>query len=102
MFDLRVKKIPMSELHGQMFEVFTQLLLISFVTAMIIGWTQQEYVHNEYDEMLHSFLELKELSHDAFEEVVDHFFEVKTHVYHTTAWYSRHYVVAYIVIYVQF
>lgn len=87
---------------GQVLEVITQATLLAFVMAMLLGWTQQEYVHNEYDEMLHSFLELKELSHDAFEEVVDHFFEVKTHVYYTTAWYSRHYVVAYIVIYVQF
>merc|ERR1719359_1207753 len=75
---------------------------MSFVCAMLLGWIKQEYVHKEYDEMLHSFLELKELSHEAFEEVVDHFFEVKTHVYYTTGWYSRHYIGAYCVIYVQF
>lgn len=101
-YEVRVNKKAFGDVPGQVLEVFTQTILISFVTAMLIGWTQQEYVHNEYDEMLHSFLELKELSHDAFEEVVDHFFEVKTHVYYTTAWYSRHYIVAYCVIYVQF
>jgi hypothetical protein len=101
-YELRVNKRSVSDIPGQALEVFTQALLISFVMAMLLGWTQQEYVHNEYDEMLHSFLELKELSHKAFEEVVDHFFEVKTHVYYTTAWYSRHYIVSYCVIYVQF
>lgn len=93
---------PLSSMTGQVLEILTQTLLLSFTIALFIGWTQQELVHVEFDEMLHSFLELRELSHDAFSEVVDHFFEVKTHVYYTTAWYSRHRVVAYMVIYGQF
>jgi hypothetical protein len=86
----------------QAFEFFSRLALLVYPLVLQISWQQQVPMTEEYDHLLHTFLDLESTSHEDIEGAIQAYFDVKTHIYYETNWLKRHRICAYIVIYIQF
>mmetsp|Transcript_10421 Transcript_10421/g.23564 ORF Transcript_10421/g.23564 Transcript_10421/m.23564 type:complete len:922 (-) Transcript_10421:93-2858(-) len=86
----------------QLYELFSRALLFAYPLVLLISWTQQTPMAEEYDHLLHSFIDTTGIGHDELEDMLTQYFDVKTHMYEETQWLLNHRCAAYIVIYIQF
>eukprot|EP00418_Pyrodinium_bahamense_P051201 CAMPEP_0179185436 /NCGR_PEP_ID=MMETSP0796-20121207/91952_1 /TAXON_ID=73915 /ORGANISM="Pyrodinium bahamense, Strain pbaha01" /LENGTH=218 /DNA_ID=CAMNT_0020889393 /DNA_START=208 /DNA_END=859 /DNA_ORIENTATION=- len=56
----------------------------------------------EFDHLLHSFLDMESLEEQVMEDIIQKYFDTKSHIYSETSWMKSHRVVAYMVCYIQF
>jgi hypothetical protein len=85
-----------------MYELISRSALFVYPLVLLISWTQQVPMSKEYDDLLHSFLDMPSASEEVFEEIVQQYFDVKSHIWSETNWMKRHRVVAYFILYAQF
>mmetsp|Transcript_49377 Transcript_49377/g.115461 ORF Transcript_49377/g.115461 Transcript_49377/m.115461 type:complete len:905 (-) Transcript_49377:40-2754(-) len=86
----------------QLYELASRCILLSYPLVLLVSWTQQIPMAEEYDHLLHSFIDTPGISQDDMEVILDSYFDVKTHMYEETTWLMNHRCAAYIVLYVQF
>mmetsp|Transcript_19642 Transcript_19642/g.45756 ORF Transcript_19642/g.45756 Transcript_19642/m.45756 type:complete len:913 (+) Transcript_19642:146-2884(+) len=86
----------------QLYELVSRLLLFAYPLVLLISWTQQTPMAEEYDHLLHTFIDTPGIGHEDLENMITSYFEVKTHMYEETQWLLNHRCAAYLVVYVQF
>jgi len=86
----------------QAYEFFSRAALLIYPLLLLIQWSQQVPMATEYDHLLHTFLDMKDMSYSSVDASVQTFFDVKTEIYAETSWLKRQRIVAYIVCYIQF
>lgn len=89
--------------RGSLFyELVSRLVLFIYPIVLLVEWSQQIPMSEEYDHLLHSFLDLPGIEEAQLEVGIQKYFDAKTHIYHEITWMKRHRIVAYVVCYVQF
>lgn len=86
----------------QLYEIISWGMLFLYPLILLISWSNQIPMSEEYDHLLHSFLDATSLEHHAIEDVIQSYFDAKTHIYGETTWLQRHRMVSYFVCYIQF
>jgi len=84
------------------YELVSRAILFAYPLVLIVSWSMQTPMAEEYDHLLHSFLDIPSMSHHDVDVALEKYFEVKTHIYEETTWLMRHRIAAYIVCYIQF
>eukprot|EP00971_Amphidinium_carterae_P069031 1366398-Amphidinium_carterae.4 len=84
----------------QLYELLSRIVLLAYPLVLLLSWTQQTPMSEEYDHLLHSFIDAPGVGHDDLEVVLDDYFDVKTHLYEETQWLMNHRCTAYVVLYV--
>jgi len=84
-----------------LYELFSRALLFLYPLILLIQWSAQIPMSEEFDHLLHSFLDMPGISEQELEDSVQKYFDTKTIIYEETSWLSRHRIAAYFVCYVQ-
>lgn len=87
------------------FELFSRVALCGFTVYFLMSWMKLKPMHDEFDELLHAFLDVNAYPENLMEELsktTDRFFEVKTHIYHENRWVDAMRMTAFMMLYVQF
>jgi len=86
----------------QVYELVSRSVLFVYPMVLLISWSQQVPMAEEYDMLLHSFLDIKSTGTSEIYKALVKYFDVKTHIYSETSWLKRQRVAANIVVYMQF
>lgn len=86
----------------KLYELFSRGLFFAYPLVLLVSWSQQKPMANEYSDLLSSFVDLPKLHHDNIEGLLHKYFDVKDHIYAENQWLQRHRLAAYFVCYVQF
>eukprot|EP00928_Gymnodinium_smaydae_P036224 TRINITY_DN25342_c0_g2_i1.p1 TRINITY_DN25342_c0_g2~~TRINITY_DN25342_c0_g2_i1.p1 ORF type:complete len:747 (-),score=105.00 TRINITY_DN25342_c0_g2_i1:240-2480(-) len=84
------------------FEAFSRAVMGIYAAVLLVSWSQQKPMSLEYDLLLHTFLDSESINSSSIGEVIQHYLDVDTEIYHETMWLSAHKIVCYIVCYFQF
>jgi len=95
-------KDPHCKWGFQMFELLSRSLMVCYSLVLLLTWMGQEPMYHEFELLLETLLDFHGHSAAEFDEMIQHYFDVKTVIYEETQWLFRHRVVCYFVCYVQF
>lgn len=84
------------------YEFFSRGVFFIYPIVLLGSWSVQVPMAEEYDHLLHSFLDLPGVDHHSLEEGIQSYFDAKTQLYAETNWLTQHRIVAYGICYVQF
>lgn len=84
------------------FELCSRLAILVFALVLLISWSQLISKSEEYNSLLHTFLDLPSTSHEERETAMQMYFDVKALIYSDTSWLQRVKLAAYLVLYMQF
>merc|ERR1740129_246999 len=85
-----------------MYEFISRLSLVAYPVALLISWSQQIPMSEEYDLLLHTYLDVESSSKEEMRVALQKYFDVKTHIYEETTWLKGMKIGAYVVLYIQF
>lgn len=86
----------------KLYELFSRTLLFVYPLALLITWGWQVPMSEEYDHLLHTFLDLQSSAPEDLESTAQAYFDAKTLIYHENNWLKKHRIFAYATIFVQF
>eukprot|EP00403_Amphidinium_massartii_P032656 CAMPEP_0178453030 /NCGR_PEP_ID=MMETSP0689_2-20121128/44577_1 /TAXON_ID=160604 /ORGANISM="Amphidinium massartii, Strain CS-259" /LENGTH=935 /DNA_ID=CAMNT_0020078809 /DNA_START=75 /DNA_END=2881 /DNA_ORIENTATION=- len=86
----------------EMYELLTRILLSSYSLVLMLQWLQKVPMAEEFDSLLHTVLDFHGHGSEAWEELIDSYFDVSTNIYEETQWLYANRVVIFIVCYAQF
>jgi hypothetical protein len=87
------------------YELLSRATLFGFTMYFWLAWQKLKPMHDEFDELLHSFLDVNGAPETLMEELAktsQKFFEVKTHIYEENKWVETIRITAFIMLYLQF
>jgi hypothetical protein len=84
------------------YEMLSRAVLCCFSLVLLASWSAQVPMSKEYDQLLHTFLDMESSESEYFEDAIQDYFDVKSHMYAETSWMKRMRIAAYMVLYVQF
>mmetsp|Transcript_18300 Transcript_18300/g.57377 ORF Transcript_18300/g.57377 Transcript_18300/m.57377 type:complete len:610 (+) Transcript_18300:378-2207(+) len=84
------------------FELLSRLLLVVYPVVLLVGWSLQTPMAAEFEQLLHTFLDLPSVSEARLDGAIQQYFDTKSHMHEENTWLERHCGIAYWVCYVQF
>ncbi|CAK0852680.1 unnamed protein product [Prorocentrum cordatum] len=84
------------------FELCSRSALLVFAFVLLISWGQQSSKSEEYDSLLHTFLDMQGTAAEDVKTAMQGYFDVKAQIYSDTSWLQRMKLAAYLVLYMQF
>mmetsp|Transcript_23437 Transcript_23437/g.54597 ORF Transcript_23437/g.54597 Transcript_23437/m.54597 type:complete len:1028 (-) Transcript_23437:67-3150(-) len=86
----------------EMYELLSRTMLAAYSLVLLFQWLQQVPMAEEFDLLLHTVLDFHGHGSEAWEELIQDYFDVKGHIYEETTWLYRHRIAIFAVCYAQF
>mmetsp|Transcript_17844 Transcript_17844/g.32328 ORF Transcript_17844/g.32328 Transcript_17844/m.32328 type:complete len:794 (-) Transcript_17844:100-2481(-) len=85
-----------------LFELMSRTVLCTYSLALLVSWSLQTPMADEYNRLLHSFIDSPASSSQSLQNMIASFLEAKGYMLDETDWHANHRCAAYVVIYMQF
>lgn len=97
-----IAKNPLKCGGMQAYELLCRSVMFFFVLYLVISWSLQTLMAEEYEELLNVMLEFGGGSSEEFQRMLQDFFDVIEHLIGETQWLMRIRITAYVIMYMQF
>jgi len=95
--------VPCTRRQGDtLYELASRGGLCIYSLILLVSWMLQTPMADEYDRLLHAFIDTPDTSSESLQDMITGFLAAKGYMLDETDWHANHRCAAYVVVYTQF